>query len=68
MSEVNSNSKDNAWGPPVFSAAGRFQTNTSDVTDNYNKQIAEQNSFQQERDDQGHRTQAVMLSSRCNRT
>ncbi|OSR68371.1 hypothetical protein BV326_03867 [Pseudomonas syringae pv. actinidiae] len=57
MSEVNSNSKDKAWWPPVFPAAGRFPTKTSDVTKNYNKQDAEQNAFQQERDDQGRRTQ-----------
>ena len=57
MSEVNNNSKDKAWGPPVFPAAGRFPTKTSDVTDNYNKQIAEQNRLQQKRDDQGRRTQ-----------
>ncbi|EPN01029.1 hypothetical protein A259_28149, partial [Pseudomonas syringae pv. actinidiae ICMP 19070] len=53
------NSKDKAWGPPVFPAAGRFPTKTSDVTKNYNKHNAEQNSFQQERDDQGRRTQSV---------
>ncbi|NAT26179.1 hypothetical protein [Pseudomonas syringae] len=68
MSEVKNNSKDKAWWPPAFPAAGRFPTNTSDVTDNYNKQIAEQNSFQQERDDQGRRTQSVIWPSMCNRT
>ncbi|KPZ15078.1 T6SS phospholipase effector Tle1-like catalytic domain-containing protein [Pseudomonas syringae group genomosp. 3] len=57
MSEMNNNSKDKAWGPAVFPAAGRFPTKTSDVTKNYNKQDAEQNAFQQERDDQGRRTQ-----------
>jgi hypothetical protein len=47
MSEVKNNSKDKAWGPPDFPAAGRLPTDIRVVTTNYEKQAAEEDFFRQ---------------------
>ncbi|VVP54912.1 T6SS phospholipase effector Tle1-like catalytic domain-containing protein [Pseudomonas fluorescens] len=61
MPAVNnhSNAKAKAWGPPAFPVGGRLPTTFIEVTKNYDKQIVEQKRFQQQRDEQGRRTQIM---------
>jgi hypothetical protein len=42
MSKVNSNSNAKVWAPPVFPVTGRLPGDVVTVTDNYEKQIAEE--------------------------
>ena len=53
MSTVINNSKARAWGAPAFPAGGRLPTDVRNVTDNYNKQAAEENRFRQQTDAKG---------------
>jgi hypothetical protein len=53
MPELKNNSKDNAFGPPVFPLGGRLPTDAVRVSENYNKQMAEERYFCRQRDFQG---------------
>jgi hypothetical protein len=47
MSTVKENPNSKAWAPPEFPVSGRFPTQISAVTDNYDKQTSEKNLFRQ---------------------
>ncbi|CRM80125.1 DUF2235 domain-containing protein [Pseudomonas sp. 25 R 14] len=53
MSEVKKRSISKAWAPPLFPVGGRFPTDASTVTANYQKQTAEENFFRQGVDARG---------------
>lgn len=53
MSEVKSNSKAKVWGPPAFPVSGRLPTDVRVVTDNYDRQTAEEDRDRQKINSKG---------------
>ena len=55
MSEVKSNSKAKVWGPPAFPVSGRLPIDIRVVTDNYDRQTAEEDRDHQKINSKGQR-------------
>jgi hypothetical protein len=66
MSTVKENPNSKAWAPPEFPVSGRFPTQISAVTANYNKQASEENLFRQGVDKPASNTVSQYLPQRLN--
>ncbi|WP_196304771.1 phospholipase effector Tle1 domain-containing protein, partial [Pseudomonas fluorescens] len=64
MSEIkDTNSKTKAWAPPIFPVGGRLPTDIRKMTDNYNKQTAEENAFRRTTNARGQRRHSACCYS-----